>query len=237
MPTVAEYAELDESRPSEIPRPGISHICLWLSAKPLSDLVYIVDDDAPFRVAVRRLLKLHGYDIAEYGSADEFLESVNEGAKPGCILLDIRLPGLSGPELQAQLSEMGSAFPIIFLTGQADVRTTVQAMKAGADDLLTKPVLEQSLIESIQSAFKRFETERARQEWTTSARCRLDTLTPREREVFEYVVRGVLNKETAHRLGITERTIKAHRQHLFEKLGARTVAELVSIAERLRVLP
>ena len=202
----------------------------------MSDLVYIVDDDPHFRAAVGRLLKLRGYDVAEYESADKFLERVSEAANPGCVLLDIRMPGLSGPELQRQLSEIGSSLPIIFLTGYADVPTTVRAIKRGAYDFLTKPVSEQALIKSIKGAFARLEAERPKNEWMNSARSRLDTLTPREREVFEYVVRGVMNKETAHKLGITERTIKAHRQRLFEKLGAKTVAELVSIAERLGLM-
>lgn len=110
-------------------------------------------------------------------------------------------------------------------------------MKAGAEDLLTKPISEGSLVESIKGAFTRFEAERRKQGWKDSAQSRLETLTPREREVFEYVVRGKMNKQTAHELGITERTIKAHRQRLFEKLGVKTVAELVSLAERLDVLP
>ena len=202
----------------------------------MSNLVYIVDDDSHFRAAVGRLLKLRGYEVAEYESANKFLECVSEAAKPGCVLLDIKMPGLSGPELQSQLSEIGSSLPIIFLTGYADVPTTVRAIKTGAYDFLTKPVSEQALIETIKGAFARLEAERPKNEWMNSARLRLDTLTPREREVFEYVVRGVMNKETAHKLGITERTIKAHRQRLFEKLGAKTVAELVSIAERLGLL-
>jgi FixJ family two-component response regulator len=204
--------------------------------KQLSDLVYIVDDDSHFRAAVGRLLKLRGYEVAEYESADEFLERVSGAANPGCVLLDIRMPGLSGPELQRKLSEIGSSLPIIFLTGYADVPTTVSAIKRGAYDFLTKPVSEQALIESIKGAFARLEAERPKNEWMNSARLRLDTLTPREREVFDYVVRGVMNKETARKLGITERTIKAHRQRLFEKLGAKTVAELVSIAERLGLM-
>ena len=144
---------------------------------------------------------------------------------------------MSGPELQEQLSELRSSFPIIFLTGHADVPTTVRVMKAGAEDLLTKPISERSLVECIKGAFTRFEAERRKQDWKSSAQSRLETLTPREREVFEYVVRGKMNKQTAHELGITERTIKAHRQRLFEKLGVKTVAELVSLAERLSVLP
>ena len=174
--------------------------------------------------------------MAEYGSADQFLEQVGKGAKAGCILLDLKMPGLSGSGLQAQLSEIGSSLPIIFLTGHADVPTTVRAMKAGADDFLTKPVSEQSLIESIEGALSRSEAERTKLEWRNSARSRLETLTPREREVFEYVVRGKMNKQTAYELGITVRTIKAHRQRLFDKLGVDTVAELVSLAERLGVL-
>ena len=202
----------------------------------MSLLIHIVDDDDDFRAAIARLLQLHGYVVAEYPSADNFLERVRSDAEAGCILLDVGLPGLSGPDLQARLTELGSPFPIIFLTGHGDVPTTVRAIKAGAEDFLTKPVSQQALLDSIGRAFARYEVERTRREWMKGARSLLDTLTPREREVFEFVVRGRMNKQTARALGITERTIKAHRQRIFDKLGAQTIADLVSLAERLGIL-
>jgi FixJ family two-component response regulator len=204
--------------------------------KALGDLVCIIDDDTSFRAAITRLLKLRGYDVADYGSADQFLRALWDGLEPACILLDMRMPGLSGPGLQAQLSQLGLSFPIIFVTGYGDVPTTVKAIKEGAEDVLTKPVSEQALTEGIRQALANFAAERAKREWLKGARSQLETLTPREREVFDYVVRGKMNKQTAHELGITERTIKAHRHRIFEKFGAKTVADLVSLAERLGVL-
>jgi FixJ family two-component response regulator len=201
-----------------------------------SQLVHLVDDDAPFRAATMRLLRLHGYAVAEYSTAEHFLECVRSGAEAGCVLLDVSLPGLSGPDLQARLAELGSLFPVVFLTGHGDVPMTVRAIKAGAEDFLTKPVSQEALLDSIDRAFAHYEAEHVRQEWVRDARKLLDKLTPREREVFEFVVRGNMNKQTARALGITERTIKAHRERIFDKLGARTIADLVSLAERLGIL-
>ena len=202
----------------------------------MRQLIHIVDDDAAFRPAIGRLLRAHGYETAEYPSADTFLEQVRAGIRAGCILLDVSLPGLSGPDLQTRLAELGSPFPIIFLTGHGDIPTTVQAIKAGAEDFLTKPVQGSALVASIERAFQRSDADKPQREWLTTARSLLDTLTPREREVFDHVVRGRQNKQTAHALGITERTVKAHRQNIFDKLRAGSVAELVSLAERLGVL-
>ena len=202
----------------------------------VTHLVHIVDDDASFRKAIGRLLQTHGYSVEEYESADQFLERVRAGAEVGCILLDVSLPGLSGPELQSRLFEVGSPFPIVFLTGHGDIPTTVRAIKSGAEDFLTKPVQGQALLNSIGRAIARHELERRHQQWLRNARALLDSLTPREREVFDFIVRGKLNKQAAHALGITERTIKAHRQRVIDKLGAKSVADLVSMAERLGVL-
>jgi FixJ family two-component response regulator len=202
----------------------------------VSPLIHIVDDDEDFRAGIARLLQLHGYAVAEYPSANNFLEKVRSDAEAGCILLDVGLPGLSGPDLQVRLTELGSLFPIVFLTGHGDVPTTVRAIKAGAEDFLTKPVPKQVLLDSIGRAFARYELERTQQEWMKGARSLLDTLTPREREVFGFVVRGRMNKQTARELGITERTIKAHRQRIFDKLGAKTIGDLILLAERLGIL-
>lgn len=202
----------------------------------LGDLICVVDDDASFRTAIKRLLQLRGYRVLEYGSADHFLNDFRSGIDPACILLDMRLPGLSGPALQEQLIQLDAPPPIIFLTGFGDLPSAVKAIKAGAEDVLTKPVSEQTLISGIEHALSNFEIEKGKRKWLHEARSLLSALTPREREVFEYVVRGRTNKQTAHALGITERTVKAHRQRIFEKFHAKTVADLVSIAERLGVL-
>ena len=202
----------------------------------MSQLVHIVDDDASYRTAIGRLLRAHGYETAEYHSAPDFLLHIEKGAPPGCIVLDVRMPDLSGPELQARLAESGLPYPIVFVTGHGDVPTSVRAIKAGAEDFLTKPVSAAALLAAIANAFERYEVEHSRFLWLQQARARLAGLTPREREVFDHVARGKPNKLTAHALGITERTVKAHRQRIFEKLGAKSVADLVSLAERLGVL-
>ena len=202
----------------------------------MTDLICIVDDDADFRTGIARLLRLRGYDVAQFASADEFLVEVRKGIDPDCILLDISLPGLSGPGLQERLAKLGCSFPIIFVTGFGDVPTTVRAIKAGAEDFLTKPVSERALVDGIKSALAHLHWERSKREWRRNAHALLESLTPREREVFECVVRGKSNKQAGRELGITERTIKAHRQRIFEKLQAKTVADLVSFAERLDLL-
>jgi RNA polymerase sigma factor (sigma-70 family) len=196
-------------------------------------LVHVVDDDAPFRTAIERRLKLAGYQVATYPSARELLERLPD---TGCILLDVQIPGLSGPELQSRLSELGSTLPIVFLTGHADTATTVRAIKAGAVDFLTKPVSSLQLIDAIERAMARYEAVRSHRSRRESLRPLLATLTPRERQVFELVVRGKINKQIGHELGTTERTVKAHRHKVMEKMQAHSLAELVSIAERLGVL-
>ncbi|VIO79519.1 Response regulator protein TmoT [Bradyrhizobium ivorense] len=195
--------------------------------------VHIVDDDASFRVALERRLKLAGYRVATYASARQLLDQLPGDEEAGCILLDVRIPGMSGPELQIRLNELESTLPIVFLTGHADTATTVQAIKAGAEDFLTKPIESERLIEAIDRAV-------ARHELTRTARTKLDTLrallarlTPRERQVFDLIVRGRINKQIAYELGTTERTIKAHRHQVMEKMQVQSLAELVSIAERL----
>ncbi len=202
----------------------------------MGDLICIVDDDGAFGSAIARLLRLHGYEVAQYESADTFLEALQIGVYPTCILLDVKLPGLSGPELQQRLSELDATFPVIFVTGYGDVPMAVRAIKAGAEDVLTKPVSENTLIETINLAMTNSRKQRARREWQQETRTLLKGLTPREREVFEQVVRGKANKQTARDLGITERTVKAHRHRIFEKMHARTLADLVSLAERLELL-
>jgi RNA polymerase sigma factor (sigma-70 family) len=202
----------------------------------VSAVVHIVDDDASFRTAIQRLLRASGYAVETYESAEQLLQRLPDGASPSCILLDIRIPGLSGPDLQDQLAALGSHLPIVFLTGHADVPTTVKVMKAGADDLLTKPVTKDELIDAIERAIARNRAWREKNEKLHSLQKLVDSLTPRERQVFERVARGRMNKEIARELGATERTIKAHRSNIMDKLHIASVAELVLIAERLGIL-
>ena len=198
--------------------------------------VHIVDDDAAFRMAIERRLRKAGYEVATYPSAQNVLDSLPSEVELGCILLDVRMPGLSGPELQHRLSELGSTLPIVFLTGHTNFPTTVQTIKAGAEDFLLKPVSSDQLFHAVERALARHEKARDRKVKLNMVRACIARLTPREREVFELIVRGQTNKQSANTLGCTERTIKAHRQRVMEKLQVRSVAELVSLAERVGVL-
>jgi len=201
----------------------------------VAPLVHIVDDDAGFRTAIARLLQASGYRVALYESGDRLLESV-PGCEPGCILLDIRMTGLGGLELQDRLLERGIILPIVFLTGYGDIPTSVRAIKAGAEDFLSKPVSKETLLAAVERALARYQEAHERQVRLASLRALVDTLTPRENEVFALVVRGNLNKQIAHQLGTSERTIKAHRHSIMEKLKVQSVAEAVSIAARLGML-
>jgi RNA polymerase sigma factor (sigma-70 family) len=199
-------------------------------------VVHVVDDDASFRTAIERRLKKAGYEVETYPSAQHLLDRLPNESGPGCILLDVRIPGLSGPELQSRLSELGSTLPIVFLTGYADVPTTVRAIKAGADDFLTKPVTSDQLLRAIQRAMAHQEATRDTKSKLDIVRAHIAALTPREHEVFELVIRGKTNKQVANALGATERTIKAHRHRVMEKMQVQSLAELVSLAERAGVL-
>jgi RNA polymerase sigma factor (sigma-70 family) len=199
-------------------------------------VVHVVDDDASFRTAIERRLKKAGYEVATYPSAQHLLDRLPNESGPGCILLDVRIPGLSGPELQNRLGELGSTLPIVFLTGYADVPTTVQVIKAGADDFLTKPVTSDQLLRTIRRAMAHHEATRDTKGKLDIVRVHIAALTPRERQVFELVVRGKTNKQVARALGATERTIKAHRHRVMEKMQVQSLAELVSLAERAGVL-
>jgi RNA polymerase sigma factor (sigma-70 family) len=202
----------------------------------VSAVVHIVDDDASFRTSTGRLLRACGYAVETYDSAEQLSKRLPNDARPGCILLDIKMPGVSGPELQDRLKARGLSLPIIFLTGQADIPTTVRVIKAGADDLLTKPVAKDTLLQTIERALARVRMMRDKHEQLDVLRTLVSHLSPRERQVFDRVVRGKMNKEIARELGATERTIKAHRHHVMEKVQAKSLAELVMIAERLGIL-
>ena len=202
----------------------------------MSAVVHIVDDDASFRTSTGRLLRACGYVVETYDSAEQLLKRLPNGAAPGCILLDIKMPGMRGPELQDRLKTRGLSLPIIFLTGQADIPTTVQVIKAGAEDVLTKPVAKDTLLQAIERALARTRKMRDNHEQLDHLRALVSHLSPRERQVFERVVRGKMNKEIARELGATERTIKAHRHRVMEKVHAKSLAELVMVAERLGVI-
>lgn len=198
--------------------------------------VHVVDDDASFSAAMERRLKHAGYEVATYASAEHLLERLPSDSVPACILLDVRIPGMSGPELQERLSELGSRLPIIFLSGYPDIPTTVRTLKAGADDFLIKPVRSDDLLHAIERAFAHHQTSRDLRNKLEVIRARIGTLTARQQQVFALVIRGKTNKEVARTLGSTERTVKAHRHEVMEKMQVRSLAELVSLAERVGVL-
>jgi RNA polymerase sigma factor (sigma-70 family) len=198
--------------------------------------VHLVDDDPSLRTAIERCLKHAGYEVATYPSAQHLLDRLPNESELGCILLDVRIPGLSGPELQGRLNELGSILPIIFLSGYADIPTTVQTIRSGAEDFLTKPVSTEQLLQAVERAIARHDLNYRQKGKLDVARSRIATLTPRERQVLELVIRGRTNKEVARALGRTERTIKAHRHRVMEKMQVRSLAELVSLAERVGVL-
>jgi len=198
--------------------------------------VHIVDDDASFRTAIERRLKLAGYAVATYPSAQQLLDRLPDEREAGCILLDVRIPDLSGPELQDRLTQLGSSLPIVFLSGYPDVPTTVKAIKAGAEDFLTKPVSSDVLLRTVAKAMAQYEHAREQKRRIEGLRELLATLTPRERQVFDRVVVGKINKQIGRELGATERTIKAHRHRVMEKMKVQTLAELVAIGERLGLL-
>jgi FixJ family two-component response regulator len=202
----------------------------------LPAVVHIVDDDASFRTAMERRLKKAGYEVAIYPSAQDLLDRLPNESESGCILLDVRIPGLSGPELQDRLNELGSTLPIVFLSGYADVQTTVRAIKGGAEDFLTKPVSSENLFAAVERALAHQLAARGQKDKLDTVRARMAMLTPREREVFELIVRGNTNKQVGKVLGATERTIKAHRHRVMEKMQAQSLAELVSLAERAGIL-
>jgi FixJ family two-component response regulator len=200
----------------------------------LPAVVHVVDDDVSFQTAIRRRLQLAGYEVQTYSSAEQFLnQQPNDNNRSGCLLLDVRIPELSGPELQGRLHEAGSTLPIVFVSAYNDINTVVQTVRAGAEDFLIKPVTSDVLLAAIERAIARYDVSRRLQSELDLMRANIATLTPRERQVFDLVVRGKINKQIAFALGPTERTIKAHRHMVMEKMDVRSLAELVLIAERL----
>ena len=194
-----------------------------------------MEDDTSFRNAVSRLLRAGGHEVRCYPSAVEFL-AARPGSSPGCVLLDLHMPGPSGLDLQDALIKGESPLPIIFLTGQGDIPASVHAIKQGAEDFLTKPVKKEILFAAIERALARDGHERGERARHRELRARFETLTPREREVLAHVVSGQLNKEIASDLDASERTIKAHRANIMAKLQVQSVAELVRLAQEAGLL-
>lgn len=204
-----------------------------MSASP-KPTVFVVDDYPPVRRSISRLLCAAGFAVAAFASAEEFLARYDP-AVSGCLVLDLAMPALNGLDLQSILAKAGSLLPIIFLTGEGDISKCTHAMKRGASDFLTKPVNDEDLLAAVRAAIERHRALRREQIELSEIRARLATLTPREREVLEYVVAGKLNKQIAGDLGTVEQTVKVHRAHMMEKMGTRSVAELVRLVERCRM--
>jgi FixJ family two-component response regulator len=197
-------------------------------------LVFVVDDDAPMRESLKNLMRSVGLRVEAFASAQEFLRSPRPEV-PGCLVLDVRLPGLSGLDLQKQMAEGDRDMPIIFITGHGDIPMTVQAMKAGAVEFLTKPFRDQELLDAIQQALARDRQARQQRAQGDALRRRYRLLTPRERDVLARVVAGLLNKQIAAELGTSEASVKVHRQHVMAKMGAGSLADLVRMADRLGI--
>jgi FixJ family two-component response regulator len=198
--------------------------------------VFVVDDDASVRKSTERLVRSMGFAVRTFGSAQEFLGSAHFDG-PACLVLDVRLPGQSGFDLQHELARSGVEIPIIFVTGHGDIPMSVRAMKAGAAEFLTKPVRSQELLPAIRAAIERDRERLGARRADHALRERYQGLTPREREVMGYVVAGLLNKQIAGELSTSERTIKFHRAHLMKKMEAESLAELVRMAGQLGIAP
>ena len=199
---------------------------------PSLPTVFLVDDDSSVRRALARLIKAAGYQLQTFTSAREFLDSKLHDDGPACLVLDVRMPGLSGLDLQRELQTANATLPIIFITGYGDIPMSVKAMKEGAVDFLPKPVRDVELLRAIEQALARAVRERADREELEDIQSRLEKLTAREREVMSLVVRGLLNKQIAVELGTVEKTIKVHRARVMQKMQVDSVAELVRIVER-----
>ena len=200
-----------------------------------SPVIHVVDDDASFRTAISDLLNACGYRVSLYETANQLLATpLNCG--PACILLDVQMAGMTGPQLQARLAGLGCQIPVVFLSAHGDIPTTVSTIKAGAEDFLTKPANKEQLLKAIRRALARYEASLARENEISVLQSHFTKLTPREKEVFALLVRGKPHKQIAYELGISDRTVKLNRHQLIQKLQVRSLAEAAVIAERLGLL-
>jgi FixJ family two-component response regulator len=199
----------------------------------LPAVVHIVDDDESFRTSLVRVLTAAGYSVVEYSSGETALKSILRNETRGCVLLDVRMPGIGGIELQERLAER--SLPIVFMSGYSDLPTTVKAIKAGAEDFLVKPIGAQELFNTIERALGRYDRERAAAGRTMALLALMSKLTQREQEVLDLVVLGRLNKQIAFELGTSERTVKAHRHNIMAKLQVSSVAELVTFVDQVKI--
>lgn len=197
-------------------------------------MVFVVDDDKLFRSSTERLVRLAGFNVQSFTSARDFLKNSRpEG--PACLVLDVKMPGLSGMDLQRELTKSGIDIPIIFITGHGDIPTSVRAMKAGAVEFLTKPFRSRALLDAIRAAIERNRSTLLKQSEIRELGERYEQLTPREREVMKLIVDGLLNKEVAAKLSTTEATIKFHRAHIMQKMRANSLVELNRMADKLDI--
>ncbi len=199
-------------------------------------MVFVVDDDESVRESLESLIRSTGLRVSAFASAQEFLESPRDDVT-SCLVLDLRLPGQSGLDLQKRMTELNIQIPIVFITGHGDIPTSVRAIKAGALEFLTKPFRDQALLDAIHQAIERHQTVRQHQADVAEIVHRYETLTPREREVMELVVSGLLNKQVAAKLSVSVVTVKVHRSQVMHKMRAGSLAELVRMCEKFRTLP
>jgi len=226
---------LAEPRPPQAATYGLAIKLENIGAEP-TPVVYVIDDDAKFREALARIFRSVGLHVKVFGSAAEFLQ-IKLPDVPSCLVLDVRLPGLSGLDFQSELVRANIHIPIVFMTGHGDIPMTVRAMKAGAVEFLPKPFREQDMLDAVRAGIDRDRARRKIAGAVAGVRCRFESLTPREREIMTYVTAGLMNKQIAGETGLGEATVKAHRGSAMQKLRASSLAELVRMADALGLRP
>jgi FixJ family two-component response regulator len=199
--------------------------------------IFVVDDDPSVRKGLGRLLRSMGYQVQTFGSAEEFLQNATDCSGPACLVLDVKMPGLDGLDLQKQLQQRDYVMPIVFITGHGDIPMSVKAMKTGAINFLTKPFDEEDFVKAVKEALDKDMANRRAMNERESILERVRSLTPREYEILTYVITGMLNKQIAYDLNISEKTVKVHRGRVMEKLAVDSVAELVRLAEKAGIAP